>query len=50
VAEAQRQLVDHGYAIPLFELAQVHGLSPKVQGVTLDASSRVNFHDTWVKG
>ncbi|UGQ12549.1 ABC transporter substrate-binding protein [Yinghuangia sp. ASG 101] len=50
VAEAQRQLVDHGYVIPLFELAQVHGLSAKVHGVILDASSRVNFHDTWVKG
>ncbi|MCF2528760.1 ABC transporter substrate-binding protein [Yinghuangia soli] len=50
VAEAQRQLVDRGYAIPLFELAQVHGFSAKVQGVTLDASSRLTFHDTWIKG
>ncbi|MDI2132034.1 ABC transporter substrate-binding protein [Yinghuangia seranimata] len=50
VAEAQRQLVDHGYTIPLFELAQVHGFAAKVQGVTLDASSRLNFHDAWLKG
>lgn len=50
VTEAQRQLIDLGYAVPLFELAQVHGFTGKVQDVVLDASSRLNFHDTWLKG
>ncbi|MEU8139316.1 ABC transporter substrate-binding protein [Streptodolium elevatio] len=50
VAEAQRVIVERGYVIPLFELAQVHGLAAKVQGVTLDASSRLSLHDAWLKG
>ncbi|MFI1577692.1 ABC transporter substrate-binding protein [Embleya sp. NPDC020630] len=48
VAEAQRIVTDRAYVVPLFELAQVHGLGPKVHGLTFEASSRLQFHDTWV--
>ncbi|QAY63764.1 ABC transporter substrate-binding protein [Xylanimonas allomyrinae] len=49
IAQAQRQIVDQGYAIPLFELAQSIGVGAKVHGVTFDASSRLLFHDAWVE-
>ncbi|MGC0420404.1 ABC transporter substrate-binding protein [Embleya sp. AB8] len=48
VAEAQRIVTERAYVIPLFELSQVHGLGPKVHGLTFEASSRLQFHDTWV--
>ncbi|WP_406289611.1 ABC transporter substrate-binding protein [Embleya sp. NBC_00896] len=48
IGEAQRIVVDRAYVIPLFELSQVHGLGPKVHGLNFEASSRLQFHDTWV--
>ncbi|EIV92446.1 ABC transporter substrate-binding protein [Frankia sp. QA3] len=48
VAESQQLIVEHAYAIPLFELAQVHGATKKVRGLTFDPSSRLIFHDTWL--
>lgn len=49
VAEAQREVLDQGLAIPLFELAQSIGVAGDVHGVTFDASSRLLFHDTWIE-
>ncbi|WP_406294322.1 ABC transporter substrate-binding protein [Embleya sp. NBC_00888] len=48
VAQAQRIVAERAYVIPLFELSQVHGLGPKVHGLGFEASSRLQFHDTWV--
>jgi peptide/nickel transport system substrate-binding protein len=48
IAQAQRIVVDRAYVIPLFELSQVHALGPKVHGLGFEASSRLQFHDTWV--
>ncbi|MGW1995611.1 ABC transporter substrate-binding protein [Embleya sp. NPDC001921] len=50
VAQAQRIVAERAYVIPLFELSQVHGLGPKVHGLGFEASSRLQFHDTWVSG
>lgn len=49
VADAQREILDQGLAIPLFELAQSIGVRGDVHGVTFDASSRLLFHDTWIE-
>ena len=45
---AQRTILDDGYAIPLFELAQSIGVGADVHGLAFDASSRLLFHDTWI--
>ncbi|MFI6579687.1 ABC transporter substrate-binding protein [Embleya sp. NPDC050493] len=50
VAQAQRIVADRAYVIPLFELSQVHALGPRVHGLSFEASSRLQFHDTWVSG
>ncbi|BCB84768.1 ABC transporter substrate-binding protein [Phytohabitans suffuscus] len=47
LAQAQREIVDNLYGIPLVELTTVVGVSPKVHGVSLDASSRLRLHDVW---
>ncbi|MEU4383798.1 ABC transporter substrate-binding protein [Promicromonospora sp. NPDC023805] len=49
VTEAQREILDQGLAIPLFELAQSIGVRGDVHGVTFDASSRLLFHDAWIE-
>lgn len=49
VADAQREILDQGLAIPLFELAQSIGVRGDVHGVTFDASSRLLFHDAWIE-
>ncbi|HZE50298.1 MAG TPA: ABC transporter substrate-binding protein, partial [Jatrophihabitantaceae bacterium] len=46
-AGAQKLIVDNAYSIPVFELTTILGLSPKVHGVTFDASSRLQFYDAW---
>ncbi|MFF4344333.1 ABC transporter substrate-binding protein [Kitasatospora sp. NPDC001540] len=48
VGKAQQQLVDDGYAIPLYEATGVVGLAPRVHGVSFDAASRPQFHDAWL--
>ena len=45
---AQRTILEDGYAIPLFELAQSIGVGADVHGLAFDASSRLLFHDTWI--
>jgi peptide/nickel transport system substrate-binding protein len=49
VAQAQREVLDQGLAIPLFELAQSIGVAGDVHGVAFDASSRLLFHDAWIE-
>jgi peptide/nickel transport system substrate-binding protein len=49
VADAQREILDQGLAIPLFELAQSIGVRGDVHGVAFDASSRLLFHDAWIE-
>ena len=49
VAQAQKAILEEGYAIPLFELAQSIGVAADVHGVEFDASSRLLFHDAWVE-
>ncbi|MDQ0425965.1 ABC transporter substrate-binding protein [Cellulomonas iranensis] len=49
VAQAQREVLDQGLAIPLFELAQSIGVAGGVHGVAFDASSRLLFHDAWIE-
>ncbi|WP_079195557.1 ABC transporter substrate-binding protein [Streptomyces acidiscabies] len=48
VTNAVRWLLDHADTVPLYEGAQVHGVSDKVKGFTLDASNRFDLHDTWL--
>ncbi|MEV7010001.1 ABC transporter substrate-binding protein [Streptosporangium sp. NPDC051022] len=48
VGEIQRIVLDRGYAVPVFELAQVVGVSRRVHGLTLDPSVRLRLLDTWL--
>ncbi|KQY25341.1 ABC transporter substrate-binding protein [Cellulomonas sp. Root485] len=48
LATAQRTILEDGYAIPLFELAQSIGVGADVHGLAFDASSRLLFHDAWI--
>ena len=38
-----------GHAIPLVELATVGATGKHVQGLHYDASSRLQFYDTWLQ-
>jgi peptide/nickel transport system substrate-binding protein len=48
--QAQRIIVEHAYAIPVFELTQVIALGPKAHAINFEASSRLQLFDTWVSG
>jgi peptide/nickel transport system substrate-binding protein len=48
--QAQRLIVEHAYAIPVFELTQVIASGPDAHAVGLEASSRLQLFDTWVSG
>ncbi|MFE4958219.1 ABC transporter substrate-binding protein [Streptomyces sp. NPDC056653] len=48
VAEAQKIVLDKAYQIPVFELTTVLGLSKHVHNLDFEASSRLQFHDTWL--
>ncbi|MFD6275280.1 ABC transporter substrate-binding protein [Streptomyces sp. NPDC060209] len=48
VAQAQKIVLDKAYQIPVFELTTVLGLSGKVHDLDFEASSRLQFHDTWL--
>ncbi|AZY49203.1 ABC transporter substrate-binding protein [Bordetella avium] len=49
VNRAAELLVEEGHAVPLVELATVTGLGKHVHGLHYDASSRLQFYDTWIK-
>jgi peptide/nickel transport system substrate-binding protein len=48
VGEIQRYLVEHAYAIPLFEEPQVYGIAPHVRGVAFEAVARPSFYSVWL--
>ena len=44
-------ILDNGYAVPIFELSQVHALSKKVQGLKPHAAGALGnylFMDAWL--
>ena len=47
VAQAQKLIVQNADLVPVVELTTVLGLSPKVHDLAFEASSRLQFHDTW---
>jgi peptide/nickel transport system substrate-binding protein len=47
VKQVQENIVDNAYAIPVVELTTVLGISEKVHDLAFEASSRLQFHDTW---
>ncbi|SDB92985.1 peptide/nickel transport system substrate-binding protein [Sanguibacter gelidistatuariae] len=49
LGQAQDIIVDEGYAIPIFELAQSIGVGKDVQGLGFEASSRLKFYDAWIQ-
>jgi len=46
--EAQGDLLRAGYAIPLVELSTVIATTKNVHGLHYEASSRLQFYDTWL--
>lgn len=50
LASAQQQLIDNGFWIPTIELSQAIGAGPHAHGIEFEASSRLQFFDTWVDG
>lgn len=49
IARAAELLVADGHAIPLVELATVGATGKHVHGLHYDASSRLQFYDTWLQ-
>ncbi|MFI6314455.1 ABC transporter substrate-binding protein [Nocardia fusca] len=50
IEQAQRLLLDEGLWIPTIELSQAIGVANTVQGLTFEASARLQFYDTWLSG
>lgn len=48
--QAVTALIEEGYSIPLVELSGVVATNPEVQGFHFEASSRIQFYDTWLAG
>jgi peptide/nickel transport system substrate-binding protein len=48
VTKAATWLLDHADTIPLYENAQVHGVSVEVRNLDMDASLRLDLHDAWL--
>lgn len=49
IQQAAALLVEQGHAVPLVELATVGATGKHVQGLHYDASSRLQFYDTWIQ-
>lgn len=47
VARAQQLISENSWSVPVAELTTVLAVSPDVQGVRFDASSRIHLFDTW---
>jgi peptide/nickel transport system substrate-binding protein len=47
VAQAQQQLLQNYYTVPVVELTTVLGVGPSTHGIAFDASSRISLHDAW---
>ncbi len=50
IGQAQRQVLDEGLWIPTIELSQSIGAANSVADVKFEASGRLQFHDTWLRG
>lgn len=48
VERLQRELLEKGYLVPVFELTTVLGLDDDVHELDFEASSRLQFHGTWL--
>jgi len=48
VDEAAALLITGGYSIPIYQLSTTITAASKVQGLTFEASSRLDFYDTWI--
>nr|WP_051147421.1 TIGR04028 family ABC transporter substrate-binding protein [Glaciibacter superstes] len=48
VADAQKYIIDQGYAIPFFEEPQVYGAANYVHGIGFEAVGRPSFYDVWL--
>ncbi|MFF7333320.1 ABC transporter substrate-binding protein [Streptomyces sp. NPDC008150] len=48
VADAQKELIENAYTVPVVELQTQLGVSKKVHDLKFDASSRIQLHDTWI--
>ncbi|MDF2575093.1 MAG: peptide transporter, partial [Agromyces sp.] len=48
VDEAASLLITGGYSIPIYQLSTTITAASKVQGLTFEASSRLDFYDAWI--
>ncbi|UED83154.1 ABC transporter substrate-binding protein [Streptomyces profundus] len=48
VERVQAEVLEKGYLVPVFELTTVLGLGEHVHDLDFEASSRLQFHDTWL--
>jgi peptide/nickel transport system substrate-binding protein len=48
VGQVQTLVVQQADVVPVVELTTVIGVSPKVHDLNFEASSRLQFHDTWI--
>ncbi|MFD2645445.1 ABC transporter substrate-binding protein [Pseudomonas japonica] len=48
IARASAELLDQGYVIPLVEAATVTAMRDVVRGLHYEASTRLQFYDTWL--
>ncbi|MFE5408128.1 ABC transporter substrate-binding protein [Microbacterium sp. NPDC056569] len=48
VDEAAELLITGGYSIPIYQLSTTITAASKVQGLTFEASSRLDFYDAWI--
>lgn len=48
VTEALTQLIEQGHSIPIYQLSTTIVAADTVQGLTFEASSRLDFYDAWV--
>jgi peptide/nickel transport system substrate-binding protein len=48
ITEASRLLIEHGHAIPVYELSTTIAAADHVHGLTFEGSSRLDFYDAWV--
>lgn len=49
IAAESRELIEQGHVIPLVELSTVIATRPQVHGLHFEASSRLQFYDTWIE-
>lgn len=48
IEEASRLLVEHGHAIPVYELSTTIAAADRVHGLAFEGSSRLDFYGAWV--